>query len=82
MKKRVLSFLLAVCTTLSLTMTSCAAQEVPEKDANPSPISAVSRELPFTDIPADAWYADEVRYCYEHGILPAPAIRPFPQTIP
>ena len=69
MKERVFSFLLAVCTALSLTMTSCAAQEVPEEDANPSPISAVSQELPFTDIPADAWYADEVRYCYAHGIF-------------
>ena len=69
MKKRVFSFLLAVCTALSLTMTSCAAQEVPEEDANPSPVSAVSQDLPFTDIPADAWYADEVRYCYENGIF-------------
>ena len=25
--------------------------------------------MPFTDIPADAWYADEVRYCYENGIF-------------
>ena len=55
MKKRVFSFLLAVCTALSLTMTSCAAQEGPEEDANPSPVSALSQELPFTDIPADAW---------------------------
>ena len=35
MKKRVFSFLLAVGTALSLTMTSCAAQEGPEGDANP-----------------------------------------------
>ena len=69
MKKRVFSFLLAVCTTLSLTMTSCAAQEGPEEDANPASVSAVSQELPFTDIPADAWYADEVQYCYENGIF-------------
>ena len=69
MKKRVFSFLLAVCAALSLTMTSCAAQEGPEEDANPSPVSALSQELPFTDIPADAWYADEVRYCYEYGIF-------------
>ena len=69
MKKRVFSFLLAVCTALSLTMTSRAVQEGPEEDANPSPVSAVSQELPFTDIPADAWYTDEVRYCYEHGIF-------------
>ena len=69
MKKRVFSFLLAVCTVLSLTMTSCAAQEVPEEDANPSPVSAVSQDLPFTDIPADAWYADAVQYCYENGIF-------------
>lgn len=69
MKKRVFSFLLAVCTALSLTMTSCAAQEGPEEDANPAPVSAVSQELPFTDIPADAWYADEVQYCYENGIF-------------
>ena len=69
MKERVFSFLLAVCTALSLTMTSCAAQEGPEEDANPSPISAVSQELPFTDIPADAWYANEVQYCYENGIF-------------
>ena len=45
MKERVFSFLLAVCTALSLTMTSCAAQEGPEEDANPSPVSALSQEL-------------------------------------
>ena len=69
MKKRVLSFLLAVCTALSLAMTSCAAQEGPEENVNPSSVSAVSQELPFTDIPADAWYADGVQYCYENGIF-------------
>lgn len=26
-------------------------------------------ELPFTDVPADAWYIDGVRYVYEHHIM-------------
>ncbi len=65
MKKKLLTLLLAVCTVLSLTMTACAAQEEPE----PSPLSTASQVLPFTDIPTDAWYADEVQYCYEHGIF-------------
>ena len=63
--KKLLSLLLAVCTTLSLTMTACAAQEGPEV----VPLAAASQPLPFTDVPADAWYADEVQYCYEHGIF-------------
>ena len=69
MKKKLGSLLLAICTVLSLAMTACAAREVPEADGDVSPVSAASQELPFTDIPADAWYTDEVRYCYEHGIF-------------
>ena len=26
-------------------------------------------ELPFTDVPEGAWYADAVRYVYEHGLM-------------
>ena len=26
-------------------------------------------ELPFTDVPSDAWYEDGVRYVYEHGLM-------------
>ena len=69
MKKRVLSFLLAVCATLFLTMTSCAAQEGSESETVVPTVSTLSQELPFTDVPADAWYANEVQYCYEHGIF-------------
>ena len=69
MKKKLGSLLLAVCTVLSLTMTACAAREVPEADSDVSPVSVASQELPFTDIPADAWYTDGVQYCYEHGIF-------------
>ncbi len=69
MKKKLMSLLLAVGMVFSLTMTACAAQEVPETDSDTSTVSASSQELPFTDIPADAWYTDEVRYCYEHGIF-------------
>lgn len=69
MRKKLLSLLLAMCTVLSLTMTACAAQEGAESEAAAPTASALSQELPFTDVPADAWYADEVQYCYEHGIF-------------
>ena len=26
-------------------------------------------ELPFTDVPEDAWYGEAVRYVYEHGLM-------------
>ena len=74
--KKLLSLLLAVCTTLSLTMTACAAQEGPEA----APLAAASQPLPFTDVPADAWYADEVQYATNTAFLPAPAPPPFPRT--
>ena len=69
MKKKLLPLLLAVCTVLSLTMTACAAQEGSESETVAPTVSTLSQEPPFTDVPADAWYAVEVQYCYEHGIF-------------
>lgn len=34
------------------------------QEIEPEPV-----ELPFTDVPADAWYIDGVRYVYEHHIM-------------
>ena len=29
----------------------------------------IAVELPFTDVPEDAWYADAAAYVYEHGLM-------------
>ncbi len=69
MKKRVLSILLAVCMALSLPVTALAAQETSLEGIPEGSQQAAVQGLPFTDIPPDAWYADGVLYCYEHGIF-------------
>lgn len=70
MKKKIISSLLAVCMTLSLTMTACADQEPMEDHfADAMQISSAADRLPFTDISADDSYAEAVRYCYEHGMF-------------
>lgn len=72
MKKRVLAFLTAVCMICALTMTSCSAAEVPAAGGSagidPLAFDAV-RAAGFSDVPADAWYADAVDYCRRHDIM-------------
>ena len=33
------------------------------------PAPALAAELPFTDIPADAWYYSDVKTAYESGLI-------------
>ena len=53
--KRVLSLVLTLCLALSL-LTALS-------------ISAVAAELPFTDVPASAWYYADVKTAYESGLI-------------
>ncbi len=62
MKKRFLSFSMAVCMVCLLTMTSCSAAEVPAASDGAGMDSAklTSETQPastFSDVPAGAWYA-------------------------
>ena len=74
MKKRFLSYLVAICMVCLLTMTSCSAAEVPAAGSGTNPGSAklTSESQPmtaFADVPADAWYAEAVAYCQQNGIM-------------
>lgn len=72
MKKRFLSLLMAVCMTCSLTMTSCSAAEGPAADET-SGLEQLAAETTqatgFSDVPADAWYAEAISWCRENGIM-------------
>lgn len=73
MKKRALSFALAVCMICLLTMTSCSASDAPvnrgtgaENVTLTSPAQEISG---FPDVPASADYAEAVAWCQENSIL-------------
>ena len=57
MKKRILSILLALIMVVGLLPAAVLAAETEGED------------LPFTDVPKDAWYIDAVRYVYENGLM-------------
>ena len=74
MKKRFLSYLVAICMVCLLTMTSCSAAEVPAAGSRTNPGSAklTSESQPmtaFADVPADAWYAEAVEYCRQNDLM-------------
>lgn len=74
MKKRFLSFSMSVCMVCLLTMTSCSAAEVPAAGGGTGVDSAklTSESQPassFSDVPADAWYAEAIAYCQQNGIM-------------
>lgn len=77
MKKKLGSLLLAACMVLSLTMTACAAQEVPEADGDVSPVSVVSQELPSRTFRQTPGTPMRCGIATSMGFLPAPAIRHF-----
>ena len=67
-----LKFSMAVCMICLLTMTSCSAAEVPanDKDVTAEPLAAgTTQTATFSDVPADAWYAEAIAYCQQHGIM-------------
>ena len=74
MKKRYLSFAMAVCMICCLTMTSCSAAEIPAANSgtvmeNTALLSETQGGFPFNDVPAGAWYAEAISYCQQHGIM-------------
>ena len=80
MKRRFLSFAMAVCMICLVTMTSCSAAEVPAADKNltAEPLAAgTTQTAAFSDVPADAWYAEAVAYCQQNGIMSGTAATTF-----
>ncbi len=74
MKKRFLSFSMAVCMVCLLTMTSCSAAEIPAVSSgnglDSAKLTSESQStVTFSDVPADAWYAEAIAYCQQHGIM-------------
>lgn len=66
---RTLAALIALL--MLLTVTACAAQEVPTQEATGGSIvfATASDSGAFSDVPADAWYAGAVAYVSESGLM-------------
>ena len=74
MKKRFLSFSMVVCMVCLLTMTSCSAAEIPTASGGADMDSAkltseTQSASTYSDVPADAWYAEAISYCKQNGIM-------------
>ncbi len=65
MKKRIFTSFILIC--LLLTMPACAAGADQPAEDNAERLSVQSTG--FTDVPADAWYAQAVEYCRENGLM-------------
>lgn len=67
--KRMVTLLLAAL--MVLTMPACAAREVPTPEATGGSmvLAAALENGPFSDVPADAWYAGAVAYVSESGLM-------------
>ncbi len=73
MKKRTLSFFLALCL---LAMTACGRPDGQRENAGLQSVKAAELSLPaqtlasaFSDVPAGAGYAGAVAWCRETGVL-------------
>ena len=65
-----IAFLLAFCLALSCVACGTAAGiGTDEPAADAAPLSSTSTQDSFTDVPADAWYAEAVIWCRENGIM-------------
>ena len=59
MKKSVLSILLAICAVISLSVSFCAAQEIPTTDTETQlTTSTTNQGKLFSDVSSEDWYAD------------------------
>lgn len=70
MKKRIISFLLAVCMMITLLPATALAAEVDKGTAAESatPVTTVTPKT-FTDVKEGAWYYDAVQYVQANGIF-------------
>ena len=73
-KHKIFSFSAAIYLVCLLTMTSCSAVEIPAAGGGTGPNNAklTSESQPasaFSDVPADAWYAEAIAYCQQHGVM-------------
>ena len=67
-------YLITLCMVFLLSLTSCSAAEVPAAsngmDTGSAKLTTESQSVSaFTDVPVDAWYAEAVAYCQQHGIM-------------
>ena len=74
MKKRFFSFSMAVCMVCLLTLTSCSSAEIPAASGGTgvdgAKLTSDSQSASaFSDVPADAWYAEAIAYCRQNGIM-------------
>ena len=65
MKKRIFTSFILIC--LLLAMPACAAGADQPAEDNAERLSVQSTG--FTDVPADAWYAEAINYCQQNGIM-------------
>ncbi len=65
MNRKLFSGFVLIC--LLLTMPACAAGA--EQPSAGGTQKTSSRTAGFTDVPADAWYAEAVQYCREKGLM-------------
>jgi diketogulonate reductase-like aldo/keto reductase/flavodoxin len=73
-KHKIFSFSAAIYLVCLLTMTSCSAVEIPAAGGGTVPNNAklTSESQPasaFSDVPADAWYAEAIAYCQQNGVM-------------
>lgn len=74
MKRRFPAFLLVLILSLGITASACAADmsesgTTPGATASDLSVYTASDTSGFTDVDASAWYADEVRYVSEKGLM-------------
>lgn len=67
MKRRIMTYFALFCLMPSLLAPSCAAGTNQPTASSAERLSGQSTG--FTDVPADAWYAEAVTYCQEHGLM-------------
>ena len=74
-KKRLLSFLLALCMVCTLIPVTAFAENQTERQQTQA-------GLPFTDVKPSAWYYDAVSYVYEHNLMAGTSTTIFePETV-
>ena len=65
---------MAVCMVCLLTLTSCSSAEIPAASGGTgvdgAKLTSDSQSASaFSDVPADAWYAEAIAYCRQNGIM-------------
>ncbi len=67
MKKKLLAGMLAAALLCGVGLAAAGAE--PHSGTVPDQPQAVRLAAAFSDVPADAWYAEAVSWCREHGVM-------------